>query len=787
MTDESTEQSAVRRLIHQVKSVELGDATSFEDGKLTVAEDEVKACFDSPALGEVKLTWTSPGDSVRIVKILDSVEPRTRDETEGGIFPGFVGPPRSSGSGDIHVLRGVSVVAAGYLPRAQEGLVDMSGPAAELSPLGSTHNLVVEFTPSEDEDWAAVDREVRKGLLAAAARLAEAAVDVEPDETEQLMAKTRDRDAGDADLPRVGAITNLQTQGNFKDVFVYGRSFSEGLATVFDPAEVDAGAIVSGQFGHPALKNPTWMHQNHPVITALRERDGDDLTFAGLVISPEPKESAQKELISAHAARVVAALGWDGAIVTKEGGGNADGDMSLKMDAMSEAGIVSVGIFAEMSGAEGTGPPVVVPPTKAKGGMISTGNYDERITLPAMDKALGGERFALLDVPATDEMTVPHAVIYCSLSPLGWGRLTAQEGVSEAFAPPAEEKEEHEGPIRIVHYINQFFAGVGGEDKADTKPAKKEGAVGPGKRLEQLLGDDYEIVATVYCGDDHAVSDPSVTEEILEMVKEAEPDLLVAGPAFTSGRNGLACARLAAKAQEAGIPVIASLHQDNPGIDEAAGAPIVAAEDSARKMKPTLERLVDAVKKVATGEPFTAEDGRVGKAPRRNTKVERNAAERAVDLLLARLGGDAEATEVPLPRFERVKPAGPVEDVSQVRIALVTEGAVVPDGNPDNLESARAEKWLRYSLEDVDSLSPDKWQSVHGGFSTQWANEDPHRILPVDVARELVEEGKIGSLHDEYFVTAGNGTAVNNAKRFGVEWAADLRESEVRAAILTST
>jgi glycine reductase len=457
------------------------------------------------------------------------------------------------------------------------------------------------------------------------------------------------------------------------------------------------------------------------------------------------------------------------------------------MDGLAQEGITSVGIYAEMSGPEGTGPPVVVPPSKAAAGMISVGNYDEKITLPAVEKALGGEKFDLLDVPATEELEVPHAVIYCSLSPLGWGRLTAKEGASEAVPAPAEEKEEHEGPFRIVHYINQFFAGLGGEDKADTEPATKEGAHGPGKKLAQLLGDEYEIVATVYCGDDHAVSSPEVTDKVLELVKEGEPDLLVAGPAFTSGRYGLACARLAAAAQEAGIAVVASLHEDNPGIDEAAGAPVVAAEESARKMGPTLERLAAAVKKVATGESFTSEDGRVGKAPRRNVVAEKNAAERAVDLLLARLRGDEEATEVPLPRFERVKPAGPVENLEEITLALVTEGALVPDGNPDKLESARATKWLRYSLEGIDSLPEGEWQSVHGGFSTQWANDDPHRILPLDVARELVEEGRIGSLQEEYFVTAGNGTSVNNAKRFGVEWAADLRKSGARAAILTST
>jgi len=44
--------------------------------------------------------------------------------------------------------------------------------------------------------------------------------------------------------------------------------------------------------------------------------------------------------------------------------------------------------------------------------------------------------------------------------------------------------------MRIVHYVNQFFGGLGGEEMAGTPLEVREGAVGPGKLLEQLLGDD---------------------------------------------------------------------------------------------------------------------------------------------------------------------------------------------------------------------------------------------------------------------------------------------------------
>jgi len=333
---------------------------------------------------------------------------------------------------------------------------------------------------------------------------------------------------------------------------------------------------------------------------------------------------------------------------------------------------------------------------------------------------------------------------------------------------------------RIVHYINQFFAGVGGEDSAGAGPTLVMGPVGPGRRLAELVAPEHEIVATVWCGDDVAAG---LVGEIIALASSVQPDLVAAGPAFTSGRYGLACARVVAAAQAAGLGALASMHEDNPGLDEAGAAPVVASGEVARRMAVSLDRLAAGIRRLLAGEALTAEDGRI----RLTVMADASAAQRAVDLALVRLGGDREATEIPLPRFDRVTPAPPVEDVSSALVALVTEGGLVPDDNPGALESARATKWLRYSVEGLDGLAAGEWRSVHGGFSTVWANEDPNRILPLDVARLLEAEGAFAGLFGEYFVTTGNGTSVANARRFGIEWAADLRHSGARAAILTST
>ena len=341
--------------------------------------------------------------------------------------------------------------------------------------------------------------------------------------------------------------------------------------------------------------------------------------------------------------------------------------------------------------------------------------------------------------------------------------------------------------MKVVHYLNQFFAGLGGEEAAGTGPELREGPVGPGKRLAALLGDEHEVVATAVCGDDHASGRPEFAAELVRQAREAGAELLVAGPAFTSGRYGLACARIAAAAAEAGLPALAAMHPDNPGVGEASGTPIVGSGATAREMRPSLERLAAATRKLAAGEELTAEDERIGPVPRTNRMAERSAAERAVALLVKRLGGDREATEIPLPTFDQVTPAAPLSDPAEALVALLTEGGFVPAGNPDRLESARASKWVRHSLAGRDSAEAGEFESVHGGFSTQWANAEPNRILPLDVARQLEREGAVGGLHSEYFATTGNGTSVADARRFGVEWAAELRGARIQAAILTAT
>lgn len=125
------------------------------------------------------------------------------------------------------------------------------------------------------------------------------------------------------------------------------------------------------------------------------------------------------------------------------------------------------------------------------------------------------------------------------------------------------------GKLKAVHYINQFFAGIGGEEKADTKPHVAETLPPISLQLDKLLGEDIEIVGTVVCGDSYFNENiDSASEEVLSMVKGFEPQLFIAGPAFNAGRYGVAAGTITKVVKDAlNIPALTGMYVENPGAD----------------------------------------------------------------------------------------------------------------------------------------------------------------------------------------------------------------------------
>ncbi len=346
--------------------------------------------------------------------------------------------------------------------------------------------------------------------------------------------------------------------------------------------------------------------------------------------------------------------------------------------------------------------------------------------------------------------------------------------------------------IKVVHYINQFFAGIGGEEKADYKPELRKGVVGPGQELQKNLGDEAEIVATIICGDSYFNENlEEAKAAVLEMVKGENPDLFIAGPAFNAGRYGVACGTIAtAVKQELNIPAVTGMYVENPGADMFKKyVHILSTDNSAAGMRKAMKKLAPLALKIGKGEVIGSpcEEGYLEMGVRVNFFAEERGSKRAVKMLVKKLAGEEFETEYPMPVFDKVDPNPAIKDMSKAKLALVTSGGICPKGNPDHIESSSASKYGKYSIKDFTDLTSETHETAHGGYDPVYANEDADRVLPVDVLRDLINEGRIGSLHDYFYTTTGNGTAVASSKAFAEEFSKDLLADGVDGVILTST
>lgn len=347
--------------------------------------------------------------------------------------------------------------------------------------------------------------------------------------------------------------------------------------------------------------------------------------------------------------------------------------------------------------------------------------------------------------------------------------------------------------LRVVHYINQFFAQIGGEEKADYPAELRVGeVVGPGMALTQQFGEDAEIIATIICGDSYFNENlEKAKADILAMVKEQAPDVFVAGPAFNAGRYGVACGTIAdAVQEELGIPAVTGMYVENPGADMfKTKVYIVSTKNNAAGMRDAVKKLAPLAVKIGKGEKIgsSAEEGYIPNGVRVNFFEKERGSLRAVKMLVKKLNDKPYETEYPMPDFDRVEPNPAVKDLAHAKVALVTSGGIVPKGNPDHIESSSASHYGEYDIAGVMDLTEATYETAHGGYDPVYANEDSDRVLPVDVLRDLEKEGKIGELHHLFYTTVGNGTAVASAKGFADDFSKKLKADGVDAVILTST
>ena len=345
--------------------------------------------------------------------------------------------------------------------------------------------------------------------------------------------------------------------------------------------------------------------------------------------------------------------------------------------------------------------------------------------------------------------------------------------------------------FKVLYYVNQFFGQIGGEDKAGMEPMFEEKAIGPAMGFNTLLKGEGEVIGTMICGDNYFNENKDeALKYIMDVIKEKNPDIVVAGPAFNAGRYGMACAGVANEVVEKlNIPVVTGMYIENPGLDVCKSTSyVVSVPDSAVGMKSALPVMAALATKIAKGEVLGSpeEEGYIPQGKRLTVFSDKRGSQRAVEMLIARFKGEKFETELPMPVFDRVDPAAAIKDLSKATIALVTSGGMVPLGNPDRIQSASAQKWGKYDVSNRDALTGE-YCTIHGGFDPVYANEIPDRIAPLDLLKKFEKEGVIGKVAQYFYTTTGTGTSVGNSITFGKEIGKELKEAGVDGVILTST
>jgi len=383
----------LERHVHDVAEVAFGSRTALSKGRLTLDADHLaRLVLVDDRLSACGIQLAAPGESTRVVHICDTVEPQWR--THGPTFPGWGSEIRSVGDGATHRLAGLGITACCELPWRKTGgiqiprenIAELRGPFAELSPLGSVQNVILELSLRDGLPDEECDRAVHQAEIVVAEDLARAvAAEHTADRVEAF-----ELTPVDSSLPRVVYMAQITSQGPFAGTFYYGGYLDRLMPTIVHPNEFLDGALVDGNVAGPNIRIPTIVHQNNPVITELYREHGRTLCFAGVVLSRGHYYGMDdKHRVAQQASKLARWLDARGAIFTWENAGNGLMETMYTLQACERMGIKSVLITFEHGGARGDDSPLqfYVPEAVA---MVSSGSMDEPLSLPEVERVVGG-------------------------------------------------------------------------------------------------------------------------------------------------------------------------------------------------------------------------------------------------------------------------------------------------------------------------------------------------------------------------------------------------------------
>ncbi len=362
--------------------------------------------------------------------------------------------------------------------------------------------------------------------------------------------------------------------------------------------------------------------------------------------------------------------------------------------------------------------------------------------------------------------------------------------------------------FKVLLYLNNAFGGYGFEEAAGMGFDLNEGPKGPGNLLQAQLnkqgeatGDTYKVVATLCAGDDFFSAEPEANSakaiELLDAYKDA--DIFFAGPAFAAGRYTVSCGALCEAIGAAwGIPCITGMDEQSPGTDiYRKKCYIIKTGNNAREVPQTVAKMArlghallhpDDVVRLTSLEyiPDPREYDYFTRGQLRCTYVDRTVAERSVDMIVKKVNGEEFVSEVYPDRFDTFDIPKAVKDLSKAKIAFVSDGGLVYKGNPDHCQTRSNLVWADYDLRTL--MAPGGYEVVHAGYFNDYVNQDPNRLLPLDVIDEDIKAGKLGGISDHYMSMPACTTVSAQCKKNGAEIGEKLKAlGDVDAVILTST
>lgn len=412
--------SELKIIKHPVNTVTFGERSSYADGELILSRQALCAATQTGTTGtyEIDVQIALPGEAKRIIHVTDVIKPSYKEN--GAAFPGWIGSNTSCGIGITHQLQNLCITQCFAYQGIQEGIVDMSGPGAQYSVFSSKINIVmIVKLLSNDTDKQDVATDLIRMNTQAASYMASLASGINNGAVNEYC-DSRQED----ELPRIGYVYFIQAQGPLRNVYVEGENCVKMKPRLLEADMILDGAIVSGNYIVSCQKNPTYLHQENPVICSALRRSGKELNFAGVVISTESSSLDEKRDNARKIAEIAREQHMNGIVVSQEGGGHADVDLMLTCEACEAAGVKVVLLANEIAGSDGAMPPLVSFSPKADA-IVTTGNNDELVSLPAMQYALGGN--ILFNKPATNSLETPLGILYTATNQFGASRMTTRQ------------------------------------------------------------------------------------------------------------------------------------------------------------------------------------------------------------------------------------------------------------------------------------------------------------------------------------------------------------------------